>query len=357
MGVNPSAIFPPERIETTRQQCLVPAAGGADSAARYIGKHIGMTTDHGMFQVERVAGHIGAVIHGIQLSAPMSEELAAALRRALWRYKVLFFRGQHDCDDAAQAAFAGHMGEVMSAAHPTHGGKDGSPMISALDSEDRITKTNRWHTDTTFVEAVPAGAVLRAVVLPSFGGDTMWANTVKAYADMPDHLRAFVDQAWGVHSNRWGYAHSRMVDGDLPPTAAESPYGATGFSGPAFEAIHPLVRIHPRTGERSILAGNHLRHIRGLTGPASVEMQRIIQDFVTIAENTVRWRWSAGDVAVWDNAATQHLAIADYEERRIMHRISLAGEAPRAIDGRCGFARVGQFTPVAKPAAEVSVAA
>jgi len=306
-----------------------------------------MSYDHGLFQVERVAGRIGAVVHGVDLTGPLDEALVGALRQTLWCHKVIFFRGQHGLTDELQIRFAGKMGQVISAAHPTHGGKDGSPMISALDSEDKITKTNRWHTDTTFVETVPAGAVLRAVTLPSCGGDTMWANTAQAYLDLPEHLRGFVDLAWGVHSNRWGYAHARTVDGDLPPTAADSPYGATGFSGPAFEAIHPLVRVHPHTGERTIVAGNHLRHIKGLSAAASVEMQRIIQDYVTVAENTVRWRWSAGDVAVWDNEATQHLAIADYDERRIMHRISLVGEAPVSIDGRRGHARVGQFVPAA----------
>ena len=82
---------------------------------------------------------------------------------------------------------------------------------------------------------MPAGAVL----LPSCGGDTMWANTGKAFQDLPDHLKGFAEHAWGVHSNRWGYAHSRMVEGDLPPTAEQSPFGATGFSGNAFEAVHP----------------------------------------------------------------------------------------------------------------------
>jgi alpha-ketoglutarate-dependent taurine dioxygenase len=300
------------------------------------------------FRVERIGGHIGAIIHGIDLADPISDQLAQALRETLWRHKVIFFRGQTGMTDDHQATFAGRMGKVISAAHPTHGGKEGNPMISALDSEDKITKTNRWHTDTTFVETVPAGAVLRAIVLPSFGGDTLWANAEKAYADLPDHLKAFAGAAWGVHSNRWGYAHSRTVDGDLPPTPDDSREGATGFSGKAYEAIHPLVRIHPHTRKPSIVAGNHLRHILGLSAAQATEMASIIQQYVTLPENTVRWRWAPGDVAVWDNEATQHLAVADYDERRIMHRISLVGEAPESLDGRRGYQRIGSFAPVDK---------
>src|SRR6218665_1902119 len=95
-------------------------------------------------RIEKVAGNIGAIIHDVKISDPISEELGAELREALWRYKVIFFRDQHDMTDESQIAFAGVMGKVISAAHPTHGGKEGNPMISALDSEDKITKTNRW---------------------------------------------------------------------------------------------------------------------------------------------------------------------------------------------------------------------
>src|SRR5262245_54393361 len=110
-----------------------------------------MTTAEASFRIERLGGHIGAIIHGVDLTAPIADATAARLRQALWAHKVIFFRGQTGMTDEHQIVFAGRMGTVISAAHPTHGGKDGSPMISALDSEDKITKTNRWHTDTTFV--------------------------------------------------------------------------------------------------------------------------------------------------------------------------------------------------------------
>ncbi|GAA4488363.1 TauD/TfdA dioxygenase family protein [Gluconacetobacter asukensis] len=298
------------------------------------------------FRVERVTGNIGAIIRGVNAAAPISDGLAAKLREALWEYKVIFLRDQHDMTDESQVIFASRMGKVIAAAHPTHGGKEGHPMISALDSEDKITKTNRWHTDTTFVDTIPAGAVLRAITLPPYGGDTMWANTEKAYMDMPEHLKAFLEKAWAVHSNRWGYAHARTIDGDLPPTSEESPFGGTGFSGNPFEAIHPLVRIHPHTKRPTIIAGNHLRHILGLGAAASFEMLSIIQQYITVAENTVRWRWAPGDIAVWDNEATQHLAVADYHHRRVMHRISLVGEPPVSMDGRTGYQRIGHFMPI-----------
>lgn len=306
--------------------------------------------------IERITPNIGAEIRGVDLTGPIDDNVAAALRAALYRHKVIFFRGQHRMTDELQAGFAARLGPVIEVGHPTHGGKQGRPSVSELDSEDKVTRTDRWHTDTTFIAEVPGGAVLRAVLLPSCGGDTMWANTAQAYEDMPGHLKTFAEQAWGVHSNRWGYAHSRMVEGDLPPTEEQNEFGATGFSGKAFEAIHPLVRVHPFTGERALLAGNHLRFIRGLTGPASEEMKRILQDYVLRPENSVRWRWQAGDVAVWDNRATQHYALRDYAERRLMHRISLVGEVPVGVDGQTGYARVGGTAPAVPPPAHVPAA-
>ena len=302
--------------------------------------------------IQKIGGNIGAEIGGVDLADPISEAVAAAIRDALWKHKVIFFRGQHRVDDDAQTAFAERIGDLTLTAHPTHAGLASRPKISTLDSLDATVQTDHWHTDSTFVDRPPAGAVLRAVVLPSHGGDTLWANAASAYQSMPDEMRVFIDGLWGAHSTRSDYGHLRTKQG-LPPLPEESPFAATAFYGPPFETIHPLVRVHPHTGERSILAGSHLRYIVGLPPSSSYDIRRLLSEFITRPEHTVRWRWQLGDIAVWDNQATQHYAARDYTEKRLMHRVSLAGDAPVGVDGRRSWARVGDvssYTPIATPA-------
>lgn len=298
--------------------------------------------------ISRIGGHIGAEITGIDLADPMDEPVAASIRAALWRHKVIFFRGQHRLDDDGQTEFAARIGELTMKAHPTHAGLAERPKISTLDSLDATVETDHWHTDSTFVDRPPAGAVLRAVQLPPAGGDTLWANTASAYLSMPDSVRGFIDTLWGAHSTRWDYGHRRARDG-LPPLEADSPFAATAFYGPPFETLHPLVCLHPHTGERTILAGSHLRYIVGLPTNASFDIRRMLQDFITRPEHCLRWRWEVGDVAVWDNQATQHYAVRDYSEKRLMHRVSLAGGTPMGVDGRRSQARVGDLSSYAPP--------
>jgi taurine dioxygenase len=282
------------------------------------------------FDVQPVAGRIGAEIVGVDLNTDLSDLVIAEIRKALIQYKVIFFRRQN-LDEKGHIAFASRFGQLTSA-HPT---------VPALDCEHQevfdidYTKytpfTDHWHTDVTYVDRPPLGSVLRAVVIPPYGGDTVWANTVAAYEDLPVYLKALADQLWVVHSNDSDYADSTV---DVSNSVREY---AKVFQSNIYETIHPAVRVHPESGERSLLLGGFATRIKGLSTIDSYETLHLLQSYVTRLENTVRWRWQLGDVAFWDNRSTQHYAIADYgNQPRRVQRVTIVGDVPISIDGKHG---------------------
>lgn len=272
-----------------------------------------------------VAGRIGAEVSGLRLGGDLAEEAVTQLRVALLRHKVVFVRGQQHLDDAAHQAFAARLGTPVG--HPTLPG-DGGDFLLELDSH-RGGKANSWHTDVTFVPDYPAISILRAVIVPPAGGDTIWANCVAAYDRLPPALRTLAEGLRGVHSNDYDYtANQETADPALDA------YQAT-FTSTIIETEHPLVRVHPETGERALVLGSFFKRIVGHGQEESRRLYDLFQTHITRLENTVRWRWQAGDVAIWDNRATQHYAIDDYEgAHRVMRRVTLAGDVARGIDGQ-----------------------
>ena len=191
-------------------------------------------------------------------------------------------------------------------------------------------RADSWHTDVTFVAAYPQASILRAVVVPDSGGDTAWANTAAAYDNLPLALRELVDKLWAVHTNLYDYAASR----NQVSTAALEQHEKV-FASTVYETEHPLVHVHPETGERSLILGHFAKKIIGLSSIDSAQLFSLLQGHVTKLENTVRWRWSVGDVAIWDNRATQHYAINDYgDQHRVVRRVTIDGDVPISIDGR-----------------------
>lgn len=276
--------------------------------------------------LHRVAGHIGARIDGVRLHADLDPATFDAINAALLRHKVLFFRGQQHLDDAAQEAFARRFGVTV--AHPTVPSVEGGSLLE-LDSLHGA-RANSWHTDVTFVDAYPKVSILRAVVIPPFGGDTVWANTAAAYAQLPEPLRALADTLWALHTNAYDYA-ARHANAD----SAQLKRYREVFTSKVYETEHPVVRVHPETGERTLVLGHFVQRIKGLSVTDSAHLLQVFHEYVTRLENTVRWNWQEGDVAIWDNRATQHYAINDYgDARRIVRRATVRGEVPVSIDGR-----------------------
>jgi len=274
-----------------------------------------------------VGGRIGAEVRGLTLSGDLNDDQTAAILDALYKHKVLFFRDQGHLTDDSQEAFAARLGRPV--AHPTVPVRDGSSYLLELDSQHG-GRANSWHTDVTFVPDYPAASILRAVTSPTSGGDTVWANTSLAYERLPAPLRLLVDNLRAVHTNAYDYAATRA---DVDP--ARLARHRDVFASTVFETEHPVVRIHPVTDEPTLVLGHFVKSFVGLSTRDSQTLLALLQDHVTRLENTVRWRWRAGDVAIWDNRATQHYAVDDYgDQHRVMRRVTLAGDIPVGLDGR-----------------------
>ena len=294
------------------------------------------TAQDGLIAVSKTGERIGARIDGVRLGGDLSPEVVAAVRQALLEHKVVFFSGQDHLDDAGQHAFARLLG-TPTAPHPTVRGDDHA--VLPIDSD--YGKANSWHTDVTFVDRIPAISILRAITLPPFGGTTVWANTATAYADLHPALQALVDRLWAVHSNVYDYVAERDEQRIGGIDVKEQAY-RDEFRAQLFETEHPVVRVHPETGERTLVLGHFVKRLVGLSSRDSDALFQLLQHHVTTLENTVRWNWSPGDVAIWDNRATQHYGVADYDDhKRLLHRITLAGDVPVSVDGVASTPRVG----------------
>jgi len=283
--------------------------------------------------VRPVAGRIGAEISGARLDGDLPDRTVQDIRNALDLHKVLFFRGQNHLDDEEQEAFGGLLGEVVG--HPTIPPHPGTRVILELDASRGGGRVNYWHTDMTFLDAYPQASILRAVKVPPRGGDTVWANTATAYLDLPKDLRALADRLWGIHTNDYDYAAVRPNGRD-----EDRRHHADVFTSAVYKTEHPIVRVHPETGERSLILGGFLQKLVGYSQADSAHLISILQSHVVRLENTVRWRWTEGDVAIWDNRATQHYAIDDYgSEPRLMRRVTIAGDVPVSVGGRRSVTR------------------
>lgn len=269
----------------------------------------------------------GALVSGVTLGPDVDDATVAAVRAALLRHRVVFFRDQGHLDASAQQGWARRFG-ALTRSHPTAGSVAGQERVFPLDAR-RGGRASHWHTDVTFTDPPPAISVLRAIRTPDVGGDTLWASTVAGYTDLPDALRSTVDRLWARHSNLADPA-TRYGE-DSPERRAYN----DRFTSTTFTVEHPVVRVHPETGEPAILLGGHAQHIVGLARQDSDHLFALIQAAVTKPENTVRWTWQPGDVAMWDNRSTQHYAINDYGDfPRLMHRVTVTGETPVGVDGR-----------------------
>lgn len=278
-----------------------------------------------------LTSRIGAEVIGVRLSGSIDPAVFDALKKALLRHRVLFLRGQHHLDDAGHEAFGRLWGAIES--HPTVPAPAGTSFLE-LDSRHG-GRADSWHTDVTFKAAPPQVCVLRAVTIPPLGGDTVWANTVAAYDSLPAELRSIADRLWAVHGNDYDYAQYRTADAASAQEADGRRQYREVFTRTVIEAEHPVVRVHPETGERSLLLGHFVKRLSNLPATDSRYLFELLQSRVVRLENTVRWRWAQGDVAIWDNRATQHYAINDYgDQPRVVRRVTVSGEAPESIDGR-----------------------
>ncbi|WP_067568479.1 TauD/TfdA dioxygenase family protein [Nocardia acidivorans] len=290
-------------------------------------------TDSGAaVRVVRLGAHIGARVEGVRLGGDLGARTVSAIRAALREHRVIFFQGQDHLTEDGQHEFAELLGNPTTP-HPTL--SSGGAKSLAIDS--RHGRSNVWHTDVTFVDRVPRASILRAVTLPSYGGSTTWASTVAAYEALPEPLKVLAESLRARHTNLYDYA------GEGRSSEQNSAAYRREFESRYFETEHPVVEVHPETGERALLLGCFVKELVGLSGNESKALFQLFQQRITRLENTTRWNWSPGDVAIWDNRATQHYAIDDYDgsERRTLTRITLAGDIPVGVDGRASTVIAG----------------
>ncbi|GAA4998308.1 TauD/TfdA dioxygenase family protein [Streptomyces siamensis] len=293
-------------------------------------------------EIRKVTAHIGAEVSGIDIAAPLDETTVAALREALDIHKALVFDAV-GLDDEGQQAFARHFGEITTA-HPTVPAVDGAPNVLPVDSE-RGRAANHWHTDVTFVLNPPQASTLRSITVPPYGGETLIADAAAAYRDLPQPLRALADTLWAEHTNDYDYAvPEEQVDEEQAAQRAQ-------FTSIKYRTAHPVVRVHPLTGERGLFIGGFAQRIVGLSVGESRKILDLLQAYVTRPENVLRWRWSPGQLVLFDNRITQHYAIDNYDGLpRRLHRVTVAGDVPVGIEGKESYSITGDashYTPVA----------
>ncbi len=307
-----------------------------------------MTTTHTGIDVQKVdvqkiGGRIGAEVDGVDLNAPLDKSTVAELSAALLAHKVLVFRGQH-LDDAGQTRFASLFGPLTTA-HPTVPSIEGNEHILPVQGGEGA-RANSWHTDVTFVLSPPKASTLRALVVPPYGGDTLIANAAAAYANLPEDLRLLADRLWAVHTNDHDYATHPQF------RTEEAVQRHKVFVSRKYQTAHPVVRVHPESGERGLFIGGFAQRLLGLSSTESRDILRLLQAYVIRPENTVRVRWNPGDLVLFDNRITQHYAPDDYGDLpRRLHRVTVAGDVPVGVDGRSSYVIEGDeanhYTPKA----------
>jgi len=269
-------------------------------------------------QTQAVSPTLGAVIAGVELGPKMDDATVADIRAALLQHKVVWFRGQ-SLDAASLTAVAERFG-TPTEAHPVEPSLEGHPEVLPLDSEEGA-RADVWHSDLTFQERPPLGALLHALEIPAVGGDTIWADMTGAYRSLSAPLRGFLEGLTATHSptKAGGYFAGRDATGG--EAAGRTAQTATS---------HPVVRVHPETQEQSLFVNPLFTDkVDGLRRRESDTLLGLLHEVAVAPERLVRWKWEAGDVAIWDNRCTMHYALLDFgTSRRRMLRVALDGDRP-----------------------------
>ncbi|MET7951057.1 TauD/TfdA family dioxygenase [Micromonospora sp. NPDC005324] len=308
-----------------------------------------------MLTVRRAAGHIGAYVGGIDLSGDLNDATIENLRAELLAHKVLFFRNQN-LNHPAHIALGQRFGTLtVRSRSQSNESLDLYPQILTISPQiDRdmygvdyeahyrlrwASGITGWHTDMSHVVNPPAASILRAETVPPFGGDTQWTNLVAAYDGLSAPMRDLCDGLTAEHNFFAGYRMdpSHPVDRKI--------IDMIGDDAPV--AVHPVVRVHPETGERALFVNpSRTARILGLSPAESSALLALLFEQVTRPEYTVRFGWEPGSVAFWDNRATAHLAAPDIDHldgvERVLHRVTIIGDRPTGPDGFTSHAISGK---------------
>ncbi len=273
-------------------------------------------------QINRIAGALGAEIHGLDLAAELDDGTVRTIRQALLDHLVIFFRDQELPPDRF-LAFAKRFGTPSE--YPLIKGIEGYPEIIKVAKLEHETVNfgGIWHSDTSYLERPSMATFLVAREVPPFGGDTLFANMYLAYESLSEGLRRVLDELKAVNSSAKADAtrtrEDRIKSDPTPQSRSE------------FLSEHPVVRTHPETGRKALYVNvAHTVRFAGMTEEESAPLLQYLFHHQTRPEFTCRFSWRVGSLAFWDNRAAQHNPVNDYHGfRRVMHRITLAGDRPR----------------------------
>jgi taurine dioxygenase len=268
-------------------------------------------------EVRRIAGALGAEVLGVDLSKDFPEK---EIRKAFFEHQVIFFRDQR-LAPAQFMAFAHRMGKPIE--YPFVRGIDGFPEVIEVKKleHERHNFGGIWHSDTTYLQEPPMGSMLLARELPPYGGDTLFANQYLAYESLSDGMRRLLDGLIAVNSS---------ANADVSRTR-EDRVKEQARTTEELVSEHPVVRTHPETGRKGLYVNvAHTACFTGMTKEESAPVLSFLFQHQVKPEFTCRFQWRVGSLAFWDNRCVQHNPVNDYHgHRRVMHRITLAGDRPR----------------------------
>jgi taurine dioxygenase len=278
-------------------------------------------------EIQPLSAALGAEVSGVDLGAPIGDNLLASIRAALLDHQVLFFRDQN-MTPADQVRFARQFGDIHH--HPYIAGLPEQPEIIEIIKTETDTKNfgGTWHSDQMFTRNPAMGTMLYAKETPDAGGDTLFASMYSAYDGLSDGMREMLER---MRTYNAGDKFKHQSGKTREETMAGKSSMALKAPDPDqdTEAEHPTIRTHPETGRKGLYVGAHTQRFAGLTSEESDGLLEYLQAHSTKAEYTCRFRWEPGSVAFWDNRCTQHLAVNDYPgQRRRMHRITICGDEP-----------------------------